>query len=107
MLRYSRQGKTVNDLMKSILSKLKDNELIIKFNTLCDEIITNKSDDDINECIYEYEYAQQNINFYEVGKIPRVKENLMPGVSDVNFTSKLNNIDSIEDFDNFNFYKFI
>jgi hypothetical protein len=107
MLRYSRQGKTVNDLMKSILSNLKDNELIIKFNTLCDEIITNKSDDDINECIYEYEYAQQNINFYEVGKIPRVKENLMPGVSDVNFTSKLNNIDSIEDFDNFNFYKFI
>ena len=107
MLRFSRQGKTVNDLVKNVLSNLKNNELKIKFNLLCDEVITDKSDDDINECIYEYEYAQQNIRFYDVKKIPRIKENLMPGVSDVNFISKLNNIDSIENFDNFNFYKFI
>lgn len=107
MLRFSRQGKTINHLIKNILLKLNDNELKTKFNTLCDEIITNKSDDEINECMYEYEYAQQNIKFYDAKKIPRIKENLMPGVSDVNFTSKLNNIEAIENFDNFNFYKFI
>ena len=107
MLRFSREGKTINDLVKNILSNLNDNELKNKFNTLCDEIITNKSDDDINECVYEYEYTQQNIKFYDVKKIPRIREILMPGVSDVNFTSKLNNIEPIKNFDKFSFYKFI
>ena len=107
MLRFNRQGKTVNDLVNNILLNLKNDELKIKFNLICDEIITNKSDDDIDECVYDYKYARENVKYFDVKKIPRIKEKLMVGVSNVNFISKLNNIESNNVLESYKFYKFI
>lgn len=105
MLKRSRAGKSLLDLKKKILKKISKTELIEKVNEIYAIMVANKSQKDLDSEKYSYEYAKENISFFDSVKIPRIKETPMYGIKNIKFESDLNISKSINNFSEYPFLK--
>ena len=105
MLKRSRAGKSLLDLKKKILKKISKTELIEKVNEIYAIMVANKSQKELDSEKYSYEYAKENISFFDSVKIPRIKETPMYGIKNIKFESDLNISKSINNFSEYPFLK--
>ena len=105
MLKRSRAGKSLLDLKKKILKKISKTELIEKVNEIYAIMVANKSQKDLDSEKYSYEYAKENISFFDSVEIPRIKETPMYGIKNIKFESDLNISKSINNFSEYPFLK--
>lgn len=105
LLRKSRTGYSLMDLKNKILMEISNESLKDKFQEIFDITIGSKTQEDLNEAIYNYEYARNNILFYDSQNVPRIKETPMYGVTNIKFESNLNGVRAISDFSNYDFLR--
>ena len=105
MLKRSRAGKSLLDLKKKILKKISKTELIEKVNEIYAIMVANKTQKDLDSEKYSYEYAKENISFFDSVEIPRIKETPMYGIKNIKFESDLNISKSINNFSEYPFLK--
>lgn len=105
MLKKSRIGVSLLDLKNKILKKTNNLEFSQKIKEIYALIIANKSQKDFDNEKYDYQYAIDNISFYDLQNVPRIKETPMYGVNNIKFESDLNGVKAITDFSNYEFLK--
>jgi len=105
MLKKSRIGVSLLDLKNKILKKTNNLEFSQKIKEIYALIIANKSQKDLDNEKYDYQYAIDNISFYDSQNVPRIKETPMYGVNNIKFESDLNGVKAITDFSNYEFLK--
>ena len=62
------------------------------------------SEEDINEYKFDNLYAEENIRYFDIMNVPRLKEKPMTGVKKIKFQSDLTGIKSLNQFDEDSFY---
>lgn len=97
-LQYSRSGLSLEDLMQKILAKVSDLDLKKKLEINYYSIIGNFTKEILDNYKFDYLFAKENIKFFDLDSIPRLKENPMNGVENIKFTSDLNGVKNLEDF---------
>lgn len=105
MLKRSRIGVSLLDLKNKILKKINNLEFSQKIKEIYALTIANKSQKDLDNEKYDYQYAVDNISFYDSQNVPRIKETPMYGVKNIKFESDLNGVKAISDFSNYEFLK--
>jgi len=105
MLKKSRIGVSLLDLKNKILKKINNLEFSQKIKEIYALTIANKSQKDLDNEKYDYQYAVDNISFYDSQNVPRIKEAPMYGVKNIKFESDLNGVKAITDFSNYEFLK--
>lgn len=105
MLKKSRIGVSLSDLKNKILKKINNLELSQKIKEIYTLTTANKSQKDLDNEKYDYQYATDNISFYDSQNVPRIKEIPMYGVKNIKFDSDLNGVKPITDFSNYEFLK--
>jgi len=105
MLKKSRIGVSLLDLKNKILKKINNLEFSQKIKEIYALTIANKSQKDLDNEKYDYQYAVDNISFYDSQNVPRIKETPMYGVNNIKFESDLNGVKAITDFSNYEFLK--
>ena len=104
MLRYSRSGKSLDNLKKEILNQVKEQDLKNKFDLNYFKTIGDINQEDIDEFKFDYSYASENIKYFDLLNVPRLKEKPMAGVKKIKFQSDLTGIKSINFFEENTFY---
>ena len=104
MLRFNRSGKSLEDLKKEILNQIKSQDLKDQFELVYYKTLGEITDDDIEEYKFDYSYAEENIKYFDLINVPRLKEKPMAGVKKIKFQSDLTGIKSINQFDEDTFY---
>ena len=105
LIRKSRTGTSLLDLKNRILEEINKKHLKEKLQENYDIMIGSKSQTDLDNAKYIYDYAADNIKFFDSKKVPRIKETPMHGIKNIRFESNLNGIESINDFSNYEFLK--
>ena len=67
-------------------------------------LILLSSLDDFEEYKFDYSYAEENIRYFDLINVPRLKEKPMAGVKKIKFQSDLTGIKSVNQFDEDSFY---
>jgi hypothetical protein len=104
MLRQNRDGKSLEDLKNEISSRIKNKNLKNQFELIYYQTIGEISEEDINEYKFDNLYAEENIRYFDVMDVPRLKEKPMAGVKKIKFQSDLTGIKSLNQFDEDTFY---
>ena len=104
MLRQNRDGKSLDDLRNEILGRIKNKNLKDQFELVYYKTIGEISEEDINEYKFDYSYAEENIRYFDLINVPRLKEKPMAGVKKIKFQSDLTGIKSVNQFDEDSFY---
>ena len=104
MLRQNRDGKSLDDLRNEILDRIKNKNLKDQFELVYYKTIGEISEEDINEYKFDYSYAEENIKYFDLINVPRLKEKPMAGVKKIKFQSDLTGIKSVNQFDDDSFY---
>ena len=81
------------------IKNLKDQFELIYYQT-----IGEISEEDINEYKFDNLYAEENIRYFDIMNVPRLKEKPMTGVKKIKFQSDLTGIKSLNQFDEDSFY---
>jgi hypothetical protein len=105
LIRKSRTGDSLLDLKNKILEEIDKKNLKDKVQEIYDIMTGSKTQEDLNEVKFSYEYAKDNILFYDSQNVPRIKETPMHGVKNIKFESDLNGVKVIDDFSNYTFLK--
>jgi hypothetical protein len=105
MIRKSRSGMSLLDLKNNILKKINQEQLKIKLQEMYDIMTGTKTKYELEDVKYTYEYAKDHTKFFNSKMVPRIKENLMPGIKHVKFQSNLNGVKSINNFSKYKFLK--
>jgi len=105
MLRFSRSGKSLDDLKKEILDQVQNKDLRDKLDINYYKTIGDINHEDIEEHKYDYSYASENIKYFDFLNIPRLTEKPMEGVKKIKYQSDLTGIKSINLFEENSFYK--
>ena len=105
MLRKSRSGVSLLELKNDIIKKINKKHLKEKLQEMYDIMTGLKTQTELDNAKYIYEYAEDNIRFFDSKKIPRIKETPMHGIKNIRFESNLNGIENINDFFNYEFLK--
>jgi len=105
LIRKSRSGYSLLDLKNKILEEIDKKNLKDKVQEIYDIMTGSKTQEDLEEVRYSYEYAKDNIIFYDSENIPRIRETPMYGVKNIKFQSDLNGAKAITDFSNYEFLK--
>jgi len=105
LIRKSRSGYSLLDLKNKILEEIDKKNLKDKVQEIYDIMTGSKTQEDLEEVRYSYEYAKDNIMFYDSQNVPRIKEIPMYGVNNIKFESDLNGVKAITDFSNYEFLK--
>jgi hypothetical protein len=96
-LQYSRSGFSLEDLLEKILVNVSDLDLKKKLETNYYSITGNFIKDILDNYKFDYLFAKENIKFFNLDNIPRLKETPMNGVENIKFTSDLNGVENLED----------
>ena len=104
LLRYSRSGKSLENLRSEIYKSLKNKDLKQKLDLIYHATVGDISNEDLNEFKYDYFYASENIKYYKLINIPRLVEKPMHGVNKIKFQSDFTGIKSSKDFKSNPFY---
>jgi hypothetical protein len=105
LIRKSRGGYSLLDLKSKILMEVNNKNLKDKLQEIYDIMTGSKTQEDLDENRYSYEYAKDNILFYDSQNVPRIKETPMYGVKNIKFESDLSGVKAITDFSNYEFLK--
>lgn len=105
LIRKSRGGYSLLDLKSKILTEINNKNLKDKLQEIYDIMTGSKTQEDLDENRYSYEYAKDNILFYDSQNVPRIKETPMYGVKNIKFESDLSGVKAITDFSNYEFLK--
>lgn len=105
LIRKSRSGCSLLDLKNKILEEIDKKNLKDKVQEIYDIMTGSKTQEDLEEVRYSYEYAKDNIMFYDSENVPRIRETPMYGVKNIKFQSDLNGAKAITDFLNYEFLK--
>ena len=98
-LRYSRSGMSLDNLLEKILNDIDDIELKKKLETNYFSISGNFTKEILDKYSFDYNFAKENIKFFDLQNIPRLKESPMNGVSNIKFNSDLNGVQNLKNFD--------
>lgn len=104
MLRQYRDGKSLEDLRNEILVRINNKNLKDQFELVYYKTIGEISEEDINEYKFDYSYAEENIRYFDVVNVPRLKEKPMLGVKKIKFQSDLTSINPLNKFDEGSFF---
>ena len=104
ILRFNRSGKSLEDLKNEILSQLKSKDLKEQFELIYYKTLGETTDEDIEEYKFDYSYAEENIRYFDLTNVPRLKEKPMNGVKKIKFQSDLTGIKFLSQFDENSFY---
>ncbi len=105
MIRKSRAGISLLDLKKNIMEEINKKELKEKLQEMYNVITGSKSQRELDNAKYSYDYAKENIMFFDSKNVPRIKETPMHGIKNIKFESNLNGAKNIDNFSSYEFLK--
>ena len=103
LIRKSRSGLSLLDLKDDILKKISNEDLKKKLQEMYDIYTGTKTQKELDEVKFNYDYAKDFIKFFDAKKIPRILETPMEGLKNINFESNLNGIENINNFSDYEF----
>lgn len=90
------KGKTINDLLNTIKTKTKNQNLIYKLNLVISETL-GRDIERIYETAYDYSFAASTKAFYNISDIPHIsKENIPNEITNIKFDCNLEGVNQID-----------
>ena len=90
------KGKTINNLIKTIKTKTKNQNLIYKLNLIISETL-GRDIERIYDTAYDYSFAASTKAFYNINDIPNIsKENIPNEITNIKFDCDLEGVDQVD-----------